>query len=207
MPITKASSSAVAPGAKGDLVVGNATNDSGILAVGSTDQVLTVDSSTATGLKWATPAGGGKVLQVVSVDTTSGVNITTTTDTDTNLTATITPSSTNSKILIIISARVRGQRDGTSSAGIGGQLLRGATQIRNFGTRGLGGYIEVAANSNGSYTRNFNNVSVTYLDSPSTTSATTYKLQSKLESTSANAIAEWQFDGSPGNITLLEIGA
>lgn len=58
MPITKASSSAVAPAAKGDLVVGNATNDSGILAVGSANQVLTVDSSTATGLKWAAAASG-----------------------------------------------------------------------------------------------------------------------------------------------------
>jgi hypothetical protein len=58
MAITKASSSAVAPAAKGDLVVGNATNDSGVLAVGSADQVLTVDSSTATGLKWATAATG-----------------------------------------------------------------------------------------------------------------------------------------------------
>ena len=58
MPISKASSSAVAPGAKGDLVVGTTTNDSGILGVGSTNQVLTVDSSTATGLKWAAAAGG-----------------------------------------------------------------------------------------------------------------------------------------------------
>ena len=57
MAITKASSSAVAPAAKGDLVAGSATNDSGILAVGSASQVLTVDSSTATGLKWATPSG------------------------------------------------------------------------------------------------------------------------------------------------------
>ena len=62
MAITKASSSAVAPAAKGDLVVGNATNDSGVLAVGSTDQVLTVDSSTATGLKWATASAGGMTL-------------------------------------------------------------------------------------------------------------------------------------------------
>jgi hypothetical protein len=62
MPITKASSNAVAPAAKGDLVVGNATNDSGVLAVGSTDQVLTVDSTTATGLKWATASSGSMTL-------------------------------------------------------------------------------------------------------------------------------------------------
>jgi hypothetical protein len=57
MPITKASGNAVAPAAKGDLVVGSATNDASILSVGSNDQVLTADSSTATGLKWATPSG------------------------------------------------------------------------------------------------------------------------------------------------------
>jgi hypothetical protein len=62
MAITKATSNAVAPAAKGDLVVGSATNDSSVLAVGSTDQVLTVDSSTATGLKWATPSSGGMTL-------------------------------------------------------------------------------------------------------------------------------------------------
>jgi len=62
MAITKASSNAVSPAAKGDLVVGSATNDSGVLAVGSTDQVLTVDSSTATGLKWTTPASTGMTL-------------------------------------------------------------------------------------------------------------------------------------------------
>lgn len=56
MPISKASSNAVAAATKGDLVVGSATNDSGILSVGSANQVLTVDSSTATGLKWATAA-------------------------------------------------------------------------------------------------------------------------------------------------------
>lgn len=67
MPISKASSNAVAPAAKGDLVVGNATNDSGILAVGSANQVLTVDSSTATGLKWATPASGS----LVKINTTT----------------------------------------------------------------------------------------------------------------------------------------
>jgi hypothetical protein len=56
MAITKATASSIAPAAKGDLVVGTATNDADILAVGTTSQVLTVDSSTSTGLKWATPA-------------------------------------------------------------------------------------------------------------------------------------------------------
>jgi hypothetical protein len=74
MPITKATSNAVAPAAKGDLVVGNATNDSGVLAVGSTDQVLTVDSSAATGLKWATASAGGMTL--LSTTTMSGTSVT-----------------------------------------------------------------------------------------------------------------------------------
>jgi hypothetical protein len=59
MPITKATASSVAPAAKGDLVVGSATNDAAVLGVGTNDQVLTADSSTATGLKWAAPSAGG----------------------------------------------------------------------------------------------------------------------------------------------------
>ena len=71
MPITKASGQAVAPAAKGDLVVGSATNDAAVLGVGSNDQVLTADSSTTTGLKWATPATGGMTL--ISEQTASAV--------------------------------------------------------------------------------------------------------------------------------------
>lgn len=70
MPITKASSSAVAPGAKGDLVVGNATNDSGILTVGANGTVLTADSAEATGVKWAAAGGGG--MTVIASGTLSG---------------------------------------------------------------------------------------------------------------------------------------
>jgi len=67
MPITKATASSVAPAAKGDLVVGSATNDAAVLGVGSNDQVLTADSTTSTGLKWATPSSGATLLtQAVS---------------------------------------------------------------------------------------------------------------------------------------------
>jgi hypothetical protein len=44
--------------AKGDLIVATAADTPAVLTVGSANQVLTVDSSTATGLKWATPAAG-----------------------------------------------------------------------------------------------------------------------------------------------------
>ncbi len=59
MPITKATASSIAPAAKGDLVVGSATNDAAVLAVGTNNHILTADSAEATGMKWAAVAAGG----------------------------------------------------------------------------------------------------------------------------------------------------
>ena len=53
MAITKATASSVAPAAKGDLVVGSATNDASVLTVGSNNAALVADSSQTTGLKWS----------------------------------------------------------------------------------------------------------------------------------------------------------
>jgi len=67
--------------AKGDLIVATAADTPAVLTVGSANQVLTVDSSTATGLKWATPATGttfaGCSLYMGSNQTLSNNTVTT----------------------------------------------------------------------------------------------------------------------------------
>jgi hypothetical protein len=48
--------------AKGSLLSATAASTPAVLAVGSNDQVLTADSSTSTGLKWAAASSGGMTL-------------------------------------------------------------------------------------------------------------------------------------------------
>jgi hypothetical protein len=84
MAITKATASSIAPAAKGNLVVGSATNDAAVLTVGANDTVLTADSTEATGLKWAALAGastsysllnsGGTALTAAATITVSGLS-------------------------------------------------------------------------------------------------------------------------------------
>ena len=60
--------------AKGDLVAGSGASTAAVLTVGANDTVLTADSTTATGLKWATPASGG-AMTLISSTTLSGSSV------------------------------------------------------------------------------------------------------------------------------------
>lgn len=62
--------------AKGDIIAATAADTVARLAVGSNNAVLTADSATATGLKWATPAGGDLTkISNIPFTTSSAVNI------------------------------------------------------------------------------------------------------------------------------------
>lgn len=66
--------------AKGDLIAATAADTVSRLAVGANNTVLTADSSTATGLKWATPTSASGLTLVKSQTIGSGVSSVTVTD-------------------------------------------------------------------------------------------------------------------------------
>jgi hypothetical protein len=183
--------------AKGALITAFSSATPATLTVGTNGHVLTADSTTATGITWAAPAGGGKVLQVVSANTTTATSNSTTTQADTTLTATITPTLSTSKILVLVSQNGVNKTTGSASSGVNINLLRGATVISAVAKDGLftGTNLDQYGHS---YTAN-------YLDSPATTSATTYKTQFANRDPSASVGV--QINSAMSSITLLEIGA
>jgi hypothetical protein len=182
----------------GDIYYASGANTPARLGIGSTGNVLTVASGIPS---WAAPAGGGKVLQVVSNTITSGANVTSTTFTDSDITATITPTLNTSKIMIFISAAIFTERT-SADAFAKYKVLRGATALATGNT-----YFVAARGAASATNGTAQQASFTYLDSPATTSATTYKMQIGVETAGSGSYVACSPGGSPSTITLFEIGA
>jgi len=180
--------------AKADLLTATAADTPARLAVGTNGQYLKADSTASTGLSWATLPSSGKVLQVVSTTYSTSTSVSSdTTWTDSGLTLNITPSSASSKVLILLTAYCR-KNGADSDAAIDLRLVRAGTTIYTL-TRNL---------ANDSTNFQMSTISMSYLDSPATTSATTYKLQFKGHTATTVFV---QYNSNPSSLVLAEIGA
>jgi hypothetical protein len=141
--------------------------------------------------------GAFRVLQVlstgaISTNTTNGTNAFVDA---TGLSLSITPSSTTSKILILLQSNFY-NTGGNAGNGMDVILVRGATQIANPHTRL--GFSNTALIQTGG-------MSIFHLDSPATTSATTYKIQFRNVVGAQNV--QINNNGASSNLMLFEISA
>ena len=137
------------------------------LTLGASGDTINVAGTAGTGF--------GKIAQVVQTIKTDTFSSSSTTFTDiTGMSVSITPSATTSKVLIMCHLGILGTSGNGTSAAI--KLLRGTTAIGNGTAEGnrLAGIYRTAGGQNSDHG---NGVSFQFLDSPSTTSATTYKIQ------------------------------
>ncbi len=146
----------------------------------------------------------GKVVQIVSSTKTDTASSTSTSFTDTGISASITPSSSSNKILIVASI----YWSHTGSPAMVLNLVRGSTNISQPAVTSGSHPGTVAAWVN---EISMSSHTITFLDSPNTTSSTTYKIQWK--STNGGTIqlnsyvnAPSQYHGT-STITLTEVTA
>lgn len=134
----------------------------------------------------------GSVIQIIQASTTTEVGSTSSSFVDSGLTATITPSSTSSKIFILYTQH-QFINQGAGESRI--KLLRGSTELLTTGYMIFNGGSSVMAQGTHHY-----------LDSPSTTSATTYKVQFNSVDGS-NVYCNYDDSAGDGSsfITLMEI--
>lgn len=153
----------------------------------------------------AVQASSGKVLQVVSTTKNDTFTTTSTTFTDlTGLSASITPTSTTSKILVFVDTNYGSS--GTSGISVF-NLLRNSTNISQPATSlTWSGTANIYLNVGDSCAP----LGFHFLDSPATTSSTTYKVQVKINTGNTlyvNRRGPSSDTSSTSTITVMEIAA
>lgn len=162
---------------------------------------LTLPAATGTILTSASNTNfpAGSVVQVVSSNITANTTTTSTTYVDTSVSLAITPKSASNKVLILISPSLYVTRNGvaTSYGDIYFNIVRTSTEVNyarlaiNYGVNTWSDYISQPF--------------VSHLDSPATTSSTTYKMQ--IRTGQASISIQNNVGNLPSTITLIEIAA
>ena len=152
----------------------------------------------------------GKVLQVVSATKTDTFTTSSSSFVDiTGLSVSITPTSSSSKILVYGVTNV-GNETSTAIAFV--NLVRDSTSI--FLGDAAGSRTRASGHSRNADRGEMQNISMVTLDSPNTTSATTYKIQMASQSSFTAVLNRTGFDGdeapqarTASSITVMEISA
>lgn len=139
-------------------------------------------------------ASAGSVIQVVNATYSTQVSTTGTSFVATGLTASITPKFATSKIIVIVNQNGCG-KNSTGAPSLGLRLYRNGSSIAIFAQDSLysGTSVELREMS----------YSITYQDSPATTSATTYSTVFNNNQASGTVYVNYGSDVS--TITLMEI--
>jgi len=184
------------------IVVAGDTSGTVTLSAPATAGTTTLTLPTTTGtLVTSNAMPTGSVLQVVQGSFTTQVSTSSSTYSDTGITATITPSSSSNKILVFSS--VLGCLKQLSNTKIGLRLVRNSTTVDTFSTE-TGRSTDYGANAQ----VDVGTISSVNLDSPATTSATTYKIQfASVANTSNIQINNVSGTTVGSTITLMEIKA
>jgi hypothetical protein len=185
-----------APNTNSNFTLSLPTNTGTIVTTGTTTGISA--SAISTGTLAAARLPAGSVLQVVqgttSIQATNNTNVMA----DTGLSVSITPTSATSKILVLVAQNGCAKLSGGTESGVTIGLVRNSTMI-----------FDNAAYANfytGTSLQVTGVINFSYLDSPSTTSAVTYKTQFKNNSNTTGVRV--QLDGvGASTITLLEIAA
>lgn len=168
---------------------------------GSTDRTITLPDKAG-----EVAVGAGTVVQVVQATTNTQVAVSSTTYTDTGLTASITPTSSSNKVLVMVNQQFQVFRS-SGSQGMGYKILRDSTEIYVPPDNASGPYLSLS-----SANEHLGVITVNFLDSPSTTSSTTYKTQGRPYLTTNSGVVRFQTSTSgvtagTSVITLMEVVA
>ena len=149
--------------------------------------------------------GAFRILQVVSTTKTDSFSTTSTSFVDvTGLSASITPTSATSKVLVMLTAVVANSTGGSVRL----NLVRDSTNIaQSTGSGSVDQTLAIRTDSaNGA-----DSAAVNYLDSPATTSATTYKVQiASVSGASSSYVGRHASDDnrrSIATLTVMEVSA
>ena len=155
-----------------------------VLQTNNGTTALTIDTSqniTTTNKLAVASMPTGSVVQVVSTIKTDQFTTTATSFTDvTGLSVSITPSSVSNKILVIANPNLSG-----GNIQVAARLVRDSTALAVGNSAGSRVQATVAVVGNASANDNAGmpmSLAINFLDSPATTSATTYKIQMQVNS-------------------------